>query len=116
MQVSDPIIGKPSAAAESALTNNDVENILVLTRVYAYPGITAPGTSVVLSVDYQENMGRPSSVSWTCNQGTLLSEKGNRVTWIAPDKAGTYECEATVKSKSGQVRGVARIIVEAPSN
>lgn len=113
LQVADPVVNKDNLAASlAAQPSNDIENFLVVTRVNASPAVLATGDSSILSVEFQENLGRPVSVSWFCNSGTLVSNAGPRVVWLAPDEAGVCECEATVKSKSGQVRGTLLITVQ----
>lgn len=114
LQVSDtalPLVGR-AAVVETPAPSNDLENFLVITRVVGFPSTIATGDTALLLVEYQENMGRPVSVSWFCDKGTLVSDKGLRVNWVAPDTSQVCDCEVTVKSKSGSVRSTVRFTVK----
>jgi len=115
LQVADtslPVLGRVAPAVESPAPSNDLENFLVITRVVGFPSTIATNETALLMVEYQENMGRPVSVSWFCDKGTLVSDKGLRVNWVAPPTPQVCDCEVTVKSKSGSVRSTVRFTVK----
>lgn len=113
LQVTDTVLPMtPKAVVESVPPSNDLENFLVITRVIGLPSTIPTGDTALLVVEYQENMGRPVSVSWFCDKGTLVSDKGLRVNWIAPETPQVCDCEVTVKSKSGSVRSTVKFNVK----
>lgn len=116
VQLADPLLAKPSAAPSPAVpefSSNEIDNFLTIKRVAAYPAIVKPGESSLLTVDYEDALGRPVGVSWFCDKGTLFADKGERTHWSAPTGEDTVcDCEVTVRSRSGAVRSMIRLQVK----
>lgn len=108
-----PTSSLASAPLDSGFANNEVDNLLTITRVSAWPAVVASGSSSVLAVDYEDALGRPVGVSWDCNAGVLLSDRGAKTVWYPPKAPGAVcDCEVTVKSRSGSVKARVRLMVE----
>ena len=109
-----PTVGGGSVS-DGTFVNNDVDNLLTITRVTAWPAVVATESSSLLSVDYSDAVGRPVGVTWECSSGVLLSDKGAKTVWYPPNKPGSVcDCEVTVRSRSGAVRATVRLMVETP--
>jgi len=115
MQLTDPVIGKvPDRGSDlSVESSNEIDNNLTISRITAYPFNVQSGGSSLLSVEYMDVLGRPVGVSWMCDKGILLSNKGSKVSWVAPEGGSqTCDCEATVRSRSGIVKATVTLIVK----
>lgn len=122
VQLAEPLVSKIAGQSVASVTptvsevtvpNNDVDNFLVINRVSAYPAVVATSSFSTLAVDYSDALGRPVGVTWECNKGVLLSDKGQKTTWYAPDTPGAVcDCEVTVRSRSGLVRASVRLMVK----
>jgi len=122
VQLAEPLVAKVSGqpvqqslapATDYQYTNNDIDNNLVINRVSAYPAVVPTGSSALLSVDYADALGRPVGITWECNEGVLLSNKGQKTHWYAPDTPGKIcDCEVMVRSKSGVTKATVRLMVQ----
>jgi len=55
-----------------------------------------------------------ATIRWACSQGSLDTNKGKDVIWIAPSSPGTYIVTATASSSSKSVKADVSVTVKQP--
>lgn len=118
LQLAEPLVSAPRGTSPSPVdefSSNEIDNNLTISKMNAYPWVVATGSSSLLTVDYVDALGRPVGVTWSCDRGVLLSNKGAKTQWIAPPEASSgqsCECEATVRSRSGMVKATLTLVIK----
>jgi len=72
----------------------------VITRVYALRTMVSTNDTTTVGVEAEDPDNNILSYNWSAIAGSFSSSQGQRVVWTAPNRAGQFNLEVTVRDEN----------------
>ncbi len=103
--------GKGASAQSSITLNVGANQSPQVSSFSANPAVVGPGGSSILTVVAKDPDGDVMRYTWNASEGNVTGV-GDKVTWFAPNKGGSYNIIVTVNDgKGGEAKGTVAVTV-----